>query len=124
MASRSVMTLVTMEEYRPLMPSKESRIGPVFPIKARSKLSFILTDHLLSPPCLFCIYNDISLSVYGNNTIYRYYSQAFGNYAFFGKIGICIRFSRKLLLKPDLARKRAFLVRVSEVRKKQTHSDY
>jgi len=49
----------------------------------------MLIDHLQSPPLLLSIYNDISLSVYSNNTIYRYYSQTFGNYAFSWKIGIC-----------------------------------
>src|SRR5437763_8112901 len=89
MLSMPVLALVNMQECRPLMPSKESRIGPVFPIKVRSKLSFILTDHVQSPPFLLCIYNDISLSVYNNNTIYRYYSRALGSYAFSWKIGIC-----------------------------------
>src|SRR6266581_1392234 len=97
MTTRSVMAQVSMEEYRPLMPSKESRIGPVSSFKARSKLSFMLTDHLQSPPLLLSIYNDISLSVYSNNTIYRYYSQTFGNYAFSWN-GICSRVYRKLFL--------------------------
>src|SRR5207245_10070158 len=90
MSTRAVMAQVCMEEYRSLMPSKESRIGPVSSFKARSKLSFMLTDHLQSPPFLLCIYNDISLSVYSNNTIYRYCSQTFGSYAFSWKIGIWI----------------------------------
>src|SRR6202162_3364526 len=68
------MSLATIEECRSWMPSKESRTGPVFSISARSKISLLLTDHILSPPCLLSIYNDISLSVYSNNTIYRYYS--------------------------------------------------
>ena len=89
MVSMPVMALVTMEECMSLVSSKETRIGPIFSFKARSVLSFILTNHIQSPPFLLYIYNDISLSVYSNNTIYRYYSRALGSYAFSWKIGRC-----------------------------------
>src|SRR6266702_2034896 len=83
------MALTTIEERKSWIPSKESRIGPVFSISTRSKMSFMLTDHIQSPPFLLSIYNDISLSVYSNNAIYRYYSQTFSSYAIAWKIGIC-----------------------------------
>src|SRR6266487_1995058 len=67
--------LLPVEESRSLMPTKEAGIRPVASLKPSSNLSVKVTHHMISPPFLFLFYNDISLSICINNTIYRYYSQ-------------------------------------------------
>jgi hypothetical protein len=59
------------------MPTKDARSRPVAFLKV-SSMSVNVTNHLLSPPFLFLLDNDISLSAYSNNTIYRYYSHLSG----------------------------------------------
>ena len=73
-ATESVMARMTVEESRSLMPTNEAGIRPVASLKPSSNLSVKVTTHRVSPPFLFSFYNDISLSRYINNTIYRYYS--------------------------------------------------
>ena len=75
MATESVMARMTVEESRSLMPTEEAGIRPVASIKPSSNMPVKMTNHRLSPPYLYLFYNDISLSMYINNTIYRYYSQ-------------------------------------------------
>ena len=75
MATESMMARMTVEESRSLMPTEEAGIRPVASIKPSSNMPVKMTNHRLSPPYLYLFYNDISLSMYINNTIYRYYSQ-------------------------------------------------
>src|SRR5207247_4610765 len=60
-ATESVMARMTVEESRSLMPTKEARIRPVASLKPSSNLSVKVTTHMVSPPSLFSLYNDISL---------------------------------------------------------------
>jgi len=74
-ATESVMARMTVEESRSLTPTKEAGIRSVASLTPSSNLSVKVTYHMVSPPSLFVFYNDISLSMHFNNTIYRYYSQ-------------------------------------------------
>jgi hypothetical protein len=59
------------------VPTKDARLRPIAFLKV-SSMSVNVTNHLFSPPFLLLFDNDISLSVYSNNTIYRYYSHLSG----------------------------------------------
>src|SRR5215469_13951976 len=77
-ATEAVMARMTGEESRSLFPTKEAEIRSVASLKLSSTMSVKVTNHIVSPPCLFVFYNDISLSTCINNTIYRYYSHMSG----------------------------------------------